>query len=92
MYHISLNLLKLTETEIKTLKTKILQLPPMSMDMSDNIIENIDEDYPFSLSPKIILTLLVVMDICVTVLGMILIWYKRKATLFSFFFHCLELG
>ena len=71
------------ETEIKTLKTKILQLPPMSMDMFDNIIENIDEDYPFSLSPKIILTLLVVMGICVTALGMILIWYKRKATLSS---------
>ena len=73
----------LTETEIKTLKTKILQLPPMSMDMFDNIIENIDEDYPFSLSPNMILTLLVVMGICVTALGMILIWYKRKATLSS---------
>ena len=55
----------------------------MSMDMFDNIIGNIDEDYPFSLSPKIILTLLVVMGICVTALGMILLWYKRKATLSS---------
>ena len=36
---------KLTETEIKTLKTKMLQLPPMSVDMFDNIIDNIDEDY-----------------------------------------------
>ena len=43
---------KLTETEMKTLKTKMLQLPPMAMDMFDNIIDNIDEDYPFSLSPK----------------------------------------
>ena len=74
---------KLTETEIKTLKTKILQLSPMSMDMFDNIIENIDEDYPFSLSPKIILTVLVVMGISVTALGMIVIWYKRKTTLSS---------
>ena len=55
----------------------------MSMDMFENIIENIDEDYPFSLSPKIILTLLVVMGICITALGMIPIWYKRKATLSS---------
>ena len=55
----------------------------MSMDIFDSIIENIDEDYPFSLSPKIILILLVVMGICVTALGMILIWYKRKATLSS---------
>ena len=31
----------------------------MSMDMFDNILENIDEDYPFSLSPKIILALLI---------------------------------
>ena len=74
---------KLTETEIKTLKTKMLQLPPMSMDMFDNIIDNIDEDYPFSLSPKIILTLLVIVGICVIALGIILIWYKRKATLSS---------
>ena len=55
----------------------------MSMDMFENIIENIDEDYPFSLSPKIILTLLVVMGICITALGMILIWYERKATVSS---------
>ena len=51
---------ELPETEVKTLKSKILQLPPMSMDMFENIIDNIDEYYPFSLSPKIILILLVV--------------------------------
>ena len=74
---------ELTETEVKTLKTKILQLPPTFMDMFENIMENIDEDYPFSLSPKIILTLLVVMGIFITALRMIVIWYKRKATLSS---------
>ena len=52
----------------------------MSMDMFDNIIDNIDEDYPFSLSPKIILALLVILAICVTALGIIFIWYKRKAS------------
>ena len=46
---------ELTEAEIKTLKAKMLQLPPMPMDMFENIIENIDVDYPFSLSPKIML-------------------------------------
>ena len=50
---------KLTDAEIKTLKTKVLQLPTMSMDMFDNILENIDENYPFLLSPKLILALLV---------------------------------
>ena len=74
---------KLTETEIKTLKAKMLQLPPMSMDMFDNIIDNIDEDYPFSLSPKLILALLVTVGICVIALGIIFIWYKRIATLSS---------
>ena len=75
------NFAKLTEAEIKTLKNKILQLSPMSMDMFDNIIDNIDEDCPFSLSPKLILALLVTVGICVIALGIIFIWYKRKATL-----------
>ena len=51
--------------------------------MFDNIIDNIDKDYPFNLSPKIILTLLVAVGICVIALGIIFIWHKRKATLFS---------
>ena len=79
----SLKFAELTETEIKILKNKMLQLPPMSMDMFDNIIYNIDEDYPFSLSLKIILTLLVTVGTCVIALGIIFIWYKRKATLSS---------
>ena len=74
---------ELTETEVKTLKSKILQLPTMSMDMFKNIVDNIDEDYSFSLSPKIILILLVVMGIFIIALGMIFIWFKRKATLSS---------
>ena len=34
---------KLTDTEIKTLKAKVLQLPSMSMDMFDNVLGNIDK-------------------------------------------------
>ena len=74
---------KLTDAEIKTLKAKALQLPTMSMDMFDNILENIDENYPFSLSPKLILALLISVGICVIALGVIFIWYKRKTTLTS---------
>ena len=74
---------KLTDTEIKTLKAKLLQLPSMSMDMSDNILENIDENYPFTLSPKLIFALLITVGICVIVLGVIFILYKRKTTLSS---------
>ena len=74
---------KLTDAEIKTLKAKVLQLPTMSMDVFNNILENIDEKYPFSLSPKFILALLISVGICVIALGVIFIWYKRKTTLTS---------
>ena len=83
---------KLTDTEIKTLKDKVLQLPTMSMDMFDNDLGNIDEDYPFSLSPKPILAILITMEICVIALGVIFIWYKRKTTLtFSTMGNLIEL-
>ena len=55
----------------------------MSMDMFNNIIDNIDEDYPFSLSPKLILVFLITVGMCVIALGIVFIWYKRKATLSS---------
>ena len=71
----------LTKKEIETLKAKILKLPTMSMDLFDNILENIDENYPLSLSPTIILVLLVTEGVCVISLGIIFIWYKRKASL-----------
>ena len=56
---------KLMAKEIETLKAKILKLPTMSMELFDNVLENIDEDYPFSLSPKLILALLIITGICV---------------------------
>ena len=55
----------------------------MSMDMFDNILENIDENYPFTLSHKLILAILITVGICVIALGIIFIWYKRKTTLSS---------
>ena len=78
-----LDFAKLQDTEIKTLKAKVLQLPSMSIDMFDNVVDNIDENYPFTLSPKLILALLVTVGICVIALGIIIIWYKRKTTLSS---------
>ena len=74
---------KQTDAEIKTMKAKVLQLPTMSMDMFDNILENIDENYPFSLSHKLILALLITVVTCVITLGVIFIWYKRKTTFTS---------
>ena len=74
---------KLTNEEIKTLKAKVLKSPTMSMEMFDNVLENIDENCLFSLSPTIILALLVTVGICVIALGVLFIWYKRKASLAS---------
>ena len=53
----------------------------MSMEIFDNVLENIHKDYPFLLSPKLILALLVSVGICVIAIGIIFIWYRRKATL-----------
>ena len=54
----------------------------MSMDIFKNVLENIDEDYPFSLSPKLILVLLV-LTVCTIAIGILFIWYKRKTSFTS---------
>ena len=61
----------------------MLKLPTMSMELFDNVLENIDEDYPFPLSPKLILALLITMGVCIITIGIIFIWYKRKTSLTS---------
>ena len=53
----------------------------MSRELFNNVLENIDEDYPFSLSPKLLLALLIFTGICVIAIGIISIWYKRKTSL-----------
>ena len=73
----------LTTDKIKTLKAKMLKLPTISMDIFKNVLGNIDENYPFSMSPKLILTLLVLTGICTIVIGILFIWYKRKTSLTS---------
>ena len=69
--------------ENETLKAKMLKWPTMSMELFDNVLKNIHEDYPFSLSPKLILALLIITGICVIAIGIIFIWYKRKTSLTS---------
>ena len=53
----------------------------MSMDVFDKTLEAINEHYPFSLSTKLILALLVITGVCFIVFGILFIWYKRKTTL-----------
>ena len=77
------NFATLTTDEIKTLKAKMLKLPTMSMDIFKNVLENIDENYPFSLSPKLILALLVLTGVCTMAIGILFIWYKKKTSFTS---------
>ena len=74
------NFATLTTDEIKTLKAKMLKLPTMSMDIFNKVLGNIDENYPFSMSPKLILALLVLTGICTIVIRILFIWYKRKTS------------
>ena len=71
----------LTKEEITSLKAKIMKLPTMPMDIFDKTLETIDEDYPFSLSPKLILAILILTGVIFIVFGILFIWYKRKTTL-----------
>ena len=71
----------LNKDEITSLKAKIMKLPTMPMDIFDRTLETIDEDYPFSLSPKLILALLILTGMIFIVFGILFIWYKRKTTL-----------
>ena len=77
------NFATLTTDEIKTLKAKMLKLPTMLMDIFKKVLRNIDVNYPFSMSPKLILTLLVLTGICTIAIGILFIWYKRKTSLTS---------
>ena len=67
------NFATLTTNKIKTLKAKMLKLPTMSMGIFKNVLGNIDENYPFSMSPKLILALLVLTGVCTIVIGILFI-------------------
>ena len=73
----------LTLDEIKTLKAKMLKLPTLPMEMFKKVLGNIDEKYPFTLSPKLILALLVATGLCTLIIGVLFIWYKRKTSFTS---------
>ena len=74
------NFATLTPDEIKSLKAKMLKLPTMPMDLFKKVLENIDETYPFMLSPKLILAPLVSTGLCTLIIGILFIWYKRKTS------------
>ena len=74
------NFATLTTDEIKTLKAKMLKLPTMLMDIFNKVLGNIDNKYPFSMSPKLILVLLVLTGLCTTIIGILFVWYKRKTS------------
>ena len=61
----------------------MLKSPTISMDIFKKVLGNIDENYPFSMSSKLILALLVLTGICTIVIGILFIWYKRKTSFTS---------
>ena len=65
----------------------MLKSPTMSMDIFKKVLGNIDENYPFLMSPKLILALLVLTGVCTIIIGILFIWYKRKT---SFTFTTME--
>ena len=75
------NFATLTKEEITSLKAKIMKLPTMPMDIFDKTLDTIDENYPFNLSPKLILALLIATGVCFLIFAILFIWYKRKTTL-----------
>ena len=75
------NFATLTPEDVKTLKAKMLKLPTMSMDIFNKALKNIDENYPFSMSPKLILALLILVGLSTILIGIVFIWYKRKTSL-----------
>ena len=70
----------LTPDEVKSLKAKMLELPTMPMDIFKKTLRDIDENYPFSLSPKLILALLIAIGVGTLIMGILFIWYKRKTS------------
>ena len=75
------NFATLTPDEIKSLKAKMLKLPTMPMEIFKKVLGNIDEKYPFSLPPKLILALLVATGLCTVIIGILFIWYRRKTSI-----------
>ena len=53
----------------------------MPMNIFDKTLETSDENYPFYLSPQLILALLLLTGVIFIVFSILFIWYKRKTTL-----------
>ena len=52
----------------------------MPMDIFKKSLKNIDENYPFSLPPILILSLLITVGIETLIVCILFIWYKRKTS------------
>ena len=55
----------------------------MPMEIFKKVLGNIDEEYPFSLLPKLILALLVATGLCTVIIDILFIWYRRKTSFTS---------
>ena len=80
-YGIKQNFSTLNKDEITSLKAKIMKITNYVYGHFDKTLETIDENYTFSLSPKLILALLILIGMIFVVFGILFIWYKRKTAL-----------
>ena len=61
----------LTADEIKTLGAGMLKTPTMSVDVFKGVLGNIDKNCPFSMSPGLMLALLVLTGVCTIIIGIL---------------------
>ena len=52
----------------------------MPMDIFKKTLKNIDENYPFSLLPILLLSLLIIIGVGTLIVCILFIWYKRKTS------------
>ena len=71
----------LDRDEMASLGAEMVRLPAVSVDVFDGTLGAIGEDCPFSLSPRLILGLLVLTGVCFVVFGVLFMWYGGEAAL-----------
>ena len=58
----------------------MLKFPTMPMDIFKKTLKNNDENYPFSLSPILLLSLLIIVGVRTLMVCILFIWYKKKTS------------
>ena len=84
---------KLSQPEKEKLRSQMVKLPPMNMALFKQELNSIDEDYPLSIPPSIILAVQIIMGATLLMALFIAIWQvcKRKKNPSTLFKVALEI-